>query len=73
MPALVGAIKVNTIGSSGVFHVGDVFIVSPTSAIRTFAGAGSFNTGNGLNVSSSYSVTSVNDSDVADQNVVANI
>ena len=73
MPAIVGAIKVNTIGSSGVFHVGDVFIVSPTSAIRTFAGGGSFNTGDALNVTSSYSVTSVNDSDVADQNVVANI
>ncbi|WP_347550899.1 spore germination protein [Pseudalkalibacillus hwajinpoensis] len=73
MPALVGAIKVNTVGSSGVFHVGDVFIVSPLSNIRTFAGAASFNTGNGLNVSSSYSVTSVNDSDVADQNVIANV
>ncbi len=73
MPALVGAIKVNTMGTSSVFHVGDVFIVSPTSAIRTFAGAGSFNTGDGLNVRNSYSVTSVNDSDVADQNVVANI
>ncbi|PFG12587.1 spore germination protein [Bacillus sp. es.036] len=73
MPAIVGAIKVNTMGSSAVFHVGDVFVVSPTSVIRTFAGGGSFNTGDGLNVSSSYSVTSVDDSDVADQNVVANI
>ncbi|WP_209124642.1 spore germination protein [Alkalihalobacillus sp. BA299] len=73
MPAIVGAIKVNSISSSGIFHIGDVFNVSPNSTAKTFAGAGSFNTGDGLHVRSDYSVTQVYDADVVDQPIVGNI
>ncbi|UTR10079.1 spore germination protein [Evansella sp. LMS18] len=71
MPAIVGAIKVNAISSSGVFNVGDVFRIAPVSTAKTFSGAGSFNTGDNLNVRNNYSVTRVNDSDGVDQNITA--
>ncbi len=45
MPAIVGAVKVVSIGSSGIFHIGDVYRVQPYSQVKTFAGGGSFNTG----------------------------
>ncbi|OLO29036.1 spore gernimation protein GerPA [Alkalihalophilus pseudofirmus] len=73
MPAMVGAIKVNSISSSGIFHIGDVFNISPSSQSKTFAGAGSFNTGDGLQVRNDYSVTQVYDADVVDQPMVGNI
>ncbi|MFP3325313.1 spore germination protein, partial [Planococcus sp. SIMBA_160] len=44
MPAIVGAFKVNAVGTSGVVHVGDCITISPNSQVKTFAGAGSFNT-----------------------------
>lgn len=72
MPAFVGVIKLNSIGSSGVFHIGDVFAISPQSVSKTFAGAGSFNIGDGLRVYNYYSNTNINDADIADENVVAN-
>ncbi|BDG48483.1 MULTISPECIES: spore germination protein [Parageobacillus] len=72
MPAFVGVIKLNSIGSSGVFHIGDVFAISPQSVNKTFAGAGSFNIGDGLHVYNYYSNTNINDADIADENVVAN-
>ncbi|MBU8907913.1 spore germination protein [Desertibacillus haloalkaliphilus] len=73
MPAIVGAIKVNNVSSSGVFLVGDAFRVAPFSDAKTFAGAGSFNTGDYLNVRSDRSATNVNDSDVFDQNMTATL
>lgn len=68
MPAIVGAVKVISVGASGVFNIGDVFKISPNSNSKTFAGAGSFNTGDGLRVRNDYSVTNTYDSDVSDQN-----
>ncbi|EZP78738.1 spore germination protein gerPA/gerPF [Parageobacillus genomosp. 1] len=72
MPAFVGVVKLNSISSSGVFHIGDVFAISPQSVAKTFAGAGSFNTGDGLHIYNYYSNTNINDADAADANVVAN-
>jgi spore germination protein PA len=72
MPAFVGVVKLNSIASSGVFHIGDVFAISPQSVVKTFAGAGSFNTGDGLHIYNYYSNTNTNDADIADENVVAN-
>ena len=46
MPAIVGVVQVISIGSGSVFHIGDVFRISAASNAKTFAGAGSFNTGN---------------------------
>lgn len=45
MPAMVGHIRIVNIGSSGIFHIGDVFAIRPISYSRAFAGAGSFNVG----------------------------
>lgn len=72
MPAIVGAVQINSIGSGGVFHIGDVFSISPYSVAKTFAGAGSFNTGDGLHIYNQYSNTNTNDPDIADSNIAGN-
>ncbi len=59
MPAIVGVININSI--SGVFNVGDVRKISPTSYTKTFAGGGSFNSGTTLNVKIPRSVIYVNE------------
>ncbi|MEW9668734.1 spore germination protein [Ammoniphilus sp. 3BR4] len=73
MPAIVGAVNINSIGNSGVFNIGDVYNISPKSAVKTFAGAGSFVTGNNLKINNHQSVTNTYDADVFDQNVTKNI
>ena len=72
MPAIVGAINVNSVGSAGVFNVGDIYTVSPKSTVKTFAGAGSFNTGDGTTVQNEYSETNTYDRDFNDENIVGN-
>jgi spore germination protein PA len=72
MPAFVGAVKLNSIGTAGVFHIGDVFIIAPVSTAKTFAGAGSFNTGDGAYVNNRSSTTNTYDRDIVDQSIVAN-
>lgn len=67
MPAKVGAVKVITISSSSIFNIGDVYSMSPTSSAKTYAGGGSFNTGNGIQIHLNHSKTYVNDSDKIDQ------
>ncbi|QOY34255.1 spore germination protein [Anaerobacillus isosaccharinicus] len=69
MPAIVGAVKINAMGASSVFNIGDVFTISPASTAKTFAGAGSFNTGDYLNVRNEYSATNTYDKDLADSNI----
>jgi spore germination protein PA len=72
MPAYVGAVNVNSIGTSGVFNIGDTQNISPYSTARTFSGAGSFNTGESLRIKSNFSNTNVYDKDFFDQNQIAN-
>jgi len=72
MPAIVGAIQVIAIGTSGVFHVGDVYRISPISSTKTYAGSGSFNTGDGLVVFNHLSNTNTYDSDMFDENILLN-
>jgi spore germination protein PA len=72
MPAIVGAIKVNSISYSSIFHVGDVYAMSPASSAKTYAGGGSFNTGNGINIRLNDSNTYVYDTDKFDQNLLGN-
>lgn len=71
MPAIVGAIKIISIGSSSIFHVGDVYMIQPFSEAKTFAGGGSFNTGDGISIRLSESTTQVNDQDKFDQIVTS--
>ncbi|MFD1017800.1 spore germination protein [Thalassobacillus hwangdonensis] len=67
MPASVGAIKVISVSSSSIFNIGDVYNIAPISTAKTFAGGGSFNTGDGIRIDLNRSITYVRDQDVADQ------
>ncbi|QTM98660.1 spore germination protein [Sediminibacillus dalangtanensis] len=67
MPAVVGAVKVNTVSSSSIFNIGDVYAINPYTTSKTFAGGGSFNTGNGIQIQLQNSVTNFKDDDVIDQ------
>ncbi|GGK07218.1 putative spore germination protein GerPA [Lentibacillus kapialis] len=69
MPAKVGAVKINNISDSGTFNIGDVLSMSPESSAKTFAGGGSFNTGDGTYIRLGRSTTYVTDPDQADQNI----
>lgn len=73
MPAIVGVIQVVNVSSSGVMHIGDVFKITPYSIAKTFAGAGSFNTGETLSLYNAYSLTNTNDTDGIDQPMVFNV
>lgn len=67
MPAIVGNIKILSVGSGGLVHFGDALILSPQSTSKTFAGSGSFNTGdlpvtnNGLNSTQTFDSDGVDD------------
>lgn len=73
MPAVVGAVKVNNVSGSGIFHIGDVFNINANSTLKTFAGSGSFNTGDNIRVTNGYNVTTTNDSDLIDNVTFGNI
>jgi spore germination protein PA len=72
MPAIVGVAQVISIGSSSVFHIGDVYKIMPFSTAKTFSGSGSFNTGEQLRVHNNLSHTNTNDSDIIDQGILLN-
>jgi spore germination protein PA len=73
MPAVVGSISVNAVSSGSVFHIGDVQTICPVSYSKTYAGAGSFNTGDNLRVHNGYNVTYTQDQDVNDSNATGNL
>lgn len=66
VPALVGVVQIITIASAGVFNIGDVYKIQPFSQAKTFAGAGSFITGNEVKVENQYSATNTYDQDAVD-------
>lgn len=72
MPAIVGVIQVNSISSSSVFNIGDVYKIMPIATVKTFAGAGSFNTGDVLKINNLISATNTFDQDAADQPIAFN-
>lgn len=72
MPAIVGAVQVITIGSSSVLHIGDVYKIMPVANVKTYSGAGSFNTGDKLEINNHISSTNTFDRDGADQNILFN-
>ncbi|WP_027963897.1 spore germination protein [Halalkalibacillus halophilus] len=67
MPGFVGAMQVISVSSSSIVQVGDTYMATPYSAAKTFAGGGSFNTGDQITVEASHSYMAVNDSDFIDQ------
>ncbi|MFZ7945265.1 MULTISPECIES: spore germination protein [Bacillaceae] len=73
MPAIVGVAQVITLGNSSVFHIGDVYKIMPFATAKTFSGAGSFNTGDQVDVYNRLSSTNTSDPDVIDQNNFLNM
>ncbi|MFJ5714998.1 spore germination protein [Neobacillus novalis] len=73
MPAIVGVAQVITLGNSSVFHIGDVYKIMPFATAKTFSGAGSFNTGDQVDVNNRLSSTNTSDPDVIDQNNFLNM
>jgi len=69
MPAIVGAIKVVSVGTGSIVHIGDAVFLSPSSTSKTFAGAGSFNTGDFPLTNNAVSATNTYDADLVDSSV----
>jgi len=68
MPSIVGNVKIITVGPSSIVNFGDAYQMSPKSTSKTFAGAGSFVTGDLANTKQAVSNTNTFDPDVADSN-----
>lgn len=71
MPAIVGSVRIVNVGPSSIVHIGDSIHLAPQSASKTFAGAGSFNTGDSVQNYNAISSTNTFDADVADGNAVS--
>lgn len=71
MPAIVGPIKINSVGG-GVVNFGDSFYLSPKSQSKTASGSGGGNTGDFTIINNGINATNMIDPDVTDQNMVAN-
>jgi hypothetical protein len=66
MPSIVGNIKIVSVGPSSIVHIGDSLVLSPTSASKTFAGSGSFNTGDFPVTNNAVSQTNTIDPSIID-------
>lgn len=66
MPSIVGNVKIVNVGPSSIVQFGDAFELSPQSTSKTFAGAGSFNTGDLTRTNNAVSNTNTQDQDVTD-------
>lgn len=71
MPAIVGPIKINSIGG-GVVNFGDSFYLSPKSQSKTASGSGGGSTGDFQIINNGVSATNMVDPDVTDQNMSGN-
>jgi len=69
MPAIVGNIKINTVGNSAIVNIGDTFYISPKSTSQTFAGGGSFITGDFPRINNGVSSTNTYNHHLADSNI----
>ena len=66
MPSIVGAVKVVSVGSGAVVQFGDTLLISPSSTTKSYAGAGSFVTGDLPVTNNAVSGTLTNDPDLND-------
>jgi spore germination protein PA len=71
MPAIVGSIKILSVDGSSIVHIGDSIQLAPYSTSKTFAGSGSFNTGNSIKTYNGLSNTNTLDAAVADSNAIS--
>lgn len=66
MPSIVGNVKIVNVGPSSVVQFGDALQISPSSTSKTYAGAGSFLTGDLANSHNAVSATNTVDKDLLD-------
>lgn len=66
MPCIVGNVKIVSVGSASVVQFGDCLQISPSSVSKTYAGAGSFLTGDLSRTNNAVSATNTNDPDIED-------
>ncbi len=66
MPCIIGNVKILSVGGSGVVQFGDCLQISPASTSKTYAGSGSFLTGDLSRSNNAISATNTNDPDVQD-------
>lgn len=71
MPCIIGNVKILSVGSSGVVQFGDCLQISPSSTSKTYAGSGSFLTGDLSRSNSAISATNTYDSDLQDSSETA--
>ncbi|WP_273130386.1 spore germination protein [Metabacillus sp. HB246100] len=67
MPAFVGPIKLNNMGSSAIFKVGDSFSLSPKAKSKASIGSGGANTGDFIETQNLFNITNFEDIDMIDQ------
>ncbi len=72
MPSIVGSFKVVSVSSGSVVLIGDTLQVAPASTSKTFAGAGSFNTGDLAHTNNAISATNTSDNDIQDSTQTSN-
>lgn len=72
MPAVVGFVKIVSVGSSSIVQFGDALQVTPSSNTKTYAGSGSFLTGSLTNSNNAVSSTNTLDPDIQDNSNVPN-
>ncbi|MFX3637331.1 MAG: spore germination protein [Candidatus Pristimantibacillus sp.] len=69
MPSAVGFVNITSVGSGSIVQFGDVVQVSPSSTSKTYAGSGSFLTGNLANSNNAVSATNTADPDLVDSSI----
>ncbi|MEF2247225.1 spore germination protein [Paenibacillus sp. IITD108] len=73
MPAVVGFVKIISVGSSSVIQFGDALEVCPTSNSKSYAGSGSFLTGSLTNSNTGVNATNSIDPDVQDNSTTEGV
>lgn len=68
MPAIINTVNVNSL--TGVFNIGDAYLISPKSTFKTFAGGGSFNSAKYMNVNNPKSLVNIYESDANGHSVM---
>ncbi|CCQ92470.1 putative spore germination protein GerPF [[Clostridium] ultunense Esp] len=71
MPSIVGVVKVISVSSSAVVNFGDVLNMAPKSATKTYAGSGSFSTGDFPVTYNPISSTNTVDPDLFDNDTLS--
>ncbi|MBH5318095.1 spore germination protein [Paenibacillus sp. GSMTC-2017] len=66
MPAVIGFVKIVSVGSASIVQFGDTVQVSPSSNSKAYAGSGSFLTGSLTNSNTAVSATNSIDPDLQD-------